>query len=144
MNLQKSTELIEIRSQLSQGQFDTIYFDLSSNLDLALKLTILDNLTSGGRSVGIVRSRTQATEFSLVFSFNGCIIDLLCGSVVRVTGCRSRGPEFDFQRYQIFREVVGLERGPFTLVNTIEELLGRKSSGFGIENREYGLGDPLR
>jgi hypothetical protein len=38
---------------------------------------------------------------------------------------------------------VGLERGPLSLVNT-NELLGRKSSGSGLENREYGLGDPLR
>jgi hypothetical protein len=39
---------------------------------------------------------------------------------------------------------VGLERGPLSLVSTIEELLGRNSSGAGLENREYGRGDPLR
>jgi hypothetical protein len=39
---------------------------------------------------------------------------------------------------------VGLERGPLSLVSTIEELLGRKSSGSGLENRENGRGDPLR
>jgi hypothetical protein len=33
--------------------------------------------------------------------------------------------------------VVGLERGPLSLVSTTEELLGRKSSGFGLENRDY-------
>jgi hypothetical protein len=33
---------------------------------------------------------------------------------------------------------VGLERGPLSLVNTIEQLLGRKSSGSGLENRDYG------
>jgi hypothetical protein len=33
---------------------------------------------------------------------------------------------------------VGLERGPFSLVSTIEELLERKSSGSGLENRDYG------
>jgi hypothetical protein len=33
---------------------------------------------------------------------------------------------FDSRRYQIFREIVGLERGPFSLMSTIEELLGRK------------------
>jgi hypothetical protein len=33
---------------------------------------------------------------------------------------------------------VGLERGPLSLVNTIEELLGRKRSGSGLENRDYG------
>jgi hypothetical protein len=32
---------------------------------------------------------------------------------------------------------VGLERGPLGLVRTTEELLGRKSSGSGLENREY-------
>jgi hypothetical protein len=35
---------------------------------------------------------------------------------------------FDSRRYQIFLELVGLERLPLNLVNTIEELLGRKSS----------------
>jgi hypothetical protein len=50
----------------------------------------------------------------------------------------------DFRRYQIFWQVVGLERGPLSLVSTIEELLERKSSGSGVESREYGLGDPLR
>jgi hypothetical protein len=39
---------------------------------------------------------------------------------------------------------VGMERGPLSLVSTTEELLGRNSSDSGLENREYGLGDPLR
>jgi hypothetical protein len=58
--------------------------------------------------------------------------------VVRVPGYRSRGPGFDSRRYQIFREVVSLERGPLSLVGTTEELLGRESSGFCLESREYG------
>jgi hypothetical protein len=45
---------------------------------------------------------------------------------------------FYSQRYQIFWQVLGLERGPFSLVSTIEELLERESSGSGLENREYG------
>jgi hypothetical protein len=49
---------------------------------------------------------------------------------------------FDSWRYQIFWEVVGLERSPLTLVSTIEELLDRKNSGFGLENRWYGRRDP--
>jgi hypothetical protein len=53
-------------------------------------------------------------------------IDHLCGLVVRVPGYRSLGPEFDFRRYQIFGEVVGLERGPLSLVRITEELLERK------------------
>jgi hypothetical protein len=35
---------------------------------------------------------------------------------------------------------VGLERGALSLVSTPEELLGRKRSGPGLENRDYGLG----
>jgi hypothetical protein len=62
----------------------------------------------------------------------------------QVSGYRSRGSGFDSRRYQIFLEVVGLERGPLSLVSTTEELLRRKSSGSSLENREYGRGDPLR
>jgi hypothetical protein len=51
---------------------------------------------------------------------------------------------FDSQRYQIFWEVVGLEQGPHSLVSTTEELLERKSSGSGLEIREYGRRDPSR
>jgi hypothetical protein len=32
---------------------------------------------------------------------------------------------------------VGLERGPLSLVSTIEKLFESKCSGFGIENRDY-------
>jgi hypothetical protein len=39
---------------------------------------------------------------------------------------------------------MGLERGLLSLVGTTEELLGRKSSGSGLESREYGLKDPSR
>jgi hypothetical protein len=69
--------------------------------------------------------------------------DHLCGLVVRVPDHRFRGPGFDSRRYQIFWEVVCLERGPLSLVRIIEELLWRNSSGSGLENREYGRGDPL-
>jgi hypothetical protein len=39
---------------------------------------------------------------------------------------------------------VGLERGPLSLVSTIEELLERKSRGSGLVRREYGRGDASR
>jgi hypothetical protein len=61
--------------------------------------------------------------------------------VVRVPGYRSG---FDSRRYLISLEVVGLERGPLSLVSTTEELLGRKSSGSSLENRDYGRRDPSR
>jgi hypothetical protein len=70
--------------------------------------------------------------------------DRLFGLGVRVPGYRSRGPRFDSRRYQIFWEVVSLEQGPLSLVRITEELLRRNSSCSGLENREYGRGDPLR
>jgi hypothetical protein len=45
--------------------------------------------------------------------------DRLYGLVVRVPCNRPRGPGFDSRRYQIFWEVVGLERGPLSLVRII-------------------------
>jgi hypothetical protein len=51
-------------------------------------------------------------------------VDRLCGLVVRVLDYRSRGPGFDSRTVQ--KKVVGLERGPLSLVSSIEELLDRK------------------
>jgi hypothetical protein len=39
---------------------------------------------------------------------------------------RIQRPGLDSRSYHIFREVVGLERGPLSLVSTIEALLKRK------------------
>jgi hypothetical protein len=44
-------------------------------------------------------------------------------------------PGFVSRHYQK-KKVVGLERGPLSLVSTTEELLGRKSSGSCLDNRE--------
>jgi hypothetical protein len=67
------------------------------------------------------------SSLPLDFYFKGVSdnIDRLCGLVVRVPGYRSTGPGFDSRRYQILWEVVGLERGPLSLVRIIEELLER-------------------
>jgi hypothetical protein len=56
-------------------------------------------------------------------------LDGLCGLVVT-------GPGFDSWRYQIFCVAVGLEWGPLSIVRINEELLERKSSGSGQENRD--------
>ena len=60
---------------------------------------------------------------TLIYSELFNIIDRLCGLVVRVSGYRYRGLGFDSRRYQIFWVVVGLERGPRSLVRSTEELL---------------------
>jgi hypothetical protein len=67
-------------------------------------------------------------SFSVVVFFAIVTPDRLCGLVVK-SSC------FDSRRYQIFREVVGLEPSPLSLVGTTEELLGRKSRGSGLEIR---------
>jgi hypothetical protein len=51
---------------------------------------------------------------------------------------------FDCRHYLTLWEVVGLERGPLSLVSTIEELRGRKSSVSSLGNQEYGRRDPWR
>jgi hypothetical protein len=42
------------------------------------------------------------------------------------------------------KKLVGLGRGLLSRVSTNEELLGRKSSGSGLESREYGRRDSSR
>jgi hypothetical protein len=48
----------------------------------------------------------------------------------------SRVSGFDSRPYQFFWQVGGLERGPLSLVITTEELLEKRSSGSGLENRD--------
>jgi hypothetical protein len=64
-------------------------------------------------------------------------LDGLCGLVVGVPGFRSRDPMFDSRRYQIFWEVVGLERGALSLVRITDVFLEWKSSRSG--SRKSGL-----
>jgi hypothetical protein len=52
-------------------------------------------------------------------------MDRLCGLVVRVLGYRSGGPG-SIPGTTRKKRVAGLERGPFSLVSTTEELLDRK------------------
>jgi hypothetical protein len=57
--------------------------------------------------------------------------DRLCGLVVRVLGYRSGGPgsipgTIRFCGKKKGKQVVGLERGPLSLVSTTEELLDKK------------------
>jgi hypothetical protein len=55
---------------------------------------------------------------------------------------RFRGPSSIPSAIRFFlRRFEGLEPGTFSLVSTIEELLGRKSSGSGLEDRDYGRRD---
>jgi hypothetical protein len=89
---------------------------------------------------------TQASEivFKILQRFLFCLKPPLWSS--GWSGYRSWGPGFDSLRYQIFWEVVGLERGPLSLVRIIEELFEWKSSGSGSRNpklRPWGSVAPL-
>jgi hypothetical protein len=56
-----------------------------------------------------------------------------------IFGCTVvRGPGFDSRRFQVFREVAGLERDPLSLMRTTEGLLGRNRSGSGQETNDWG------
>jgi hypothetical protein len=99
--------------------------------------------------------KSSRSHILVVFFFKICIRkilylyyskwDRLCGLVVRVPGYRSRGPGLlGSWHYQIFWEVMGLERGPLSLVRIIEELLEWKSSGFGLGTDITGCRDPSR
>jgi hypothetical protein len=81
----------------------------------------------------------DAYQFLFIINFP---FDRLCGLVVS-SWLQIRRPGFDSRHYQK-KKVVGLERGPLSLVSTIEEILERKSSGSCLENREYGRRDPSR
>jgi hypothetical protein len=50
-----------------------------------------------------------------------------------------RRPGFDFQHYQK-KKVVGLERGPLSLVSTIEELLDRKVAAPVLKTENTAVG----
>jgi hypothetical protein len=76
----------------------------------------------------------QTTVKTLFFPMS----DHFYGLVVRVPGYRSRGLDSIPWHYQIFWDVAGLEWSPLSLVSRIEDLLGRKSSGSGLESGEYG------
>jgi hypothetical protein len=59
------------------------------------------------------------------YAFYGLLSDRLCGIVVRVLGYRSGGPG-SIPGTTRTKKLVGLERGPLSLVSTTEELLDRK------------------
>jgi hypothetical protein len=64
--------------------------------------------------------------FSIYYAPQFSIQDCLYGLVVRVLGYRSGGPGSITGTTRKKKRVVGLERGPLSLVNTTEELLDRK------------------
>jgi hypothetical protein len=71
---------------------------------------------------GVLSQKMTVFTISEILHVFGAIFECLTDIItVRVPGYRSRGPEFDSRIYQIFLEVMGLERGSISLV-IFEEL----------------------
>jgi hypothetical protein len=68
----------------------------------------------------VIKLFTREQYFPLVSNY----LDCLCGLVARVLGYRSGDRVSIPGHYK--KKVVGLERGPLSLVSTTEELLDRK------------------
>ena len=96
------------------------------------------------RKVHQVKEFQSKSIYIYIFFLLSISYARLCGLVVRVSGYRHRGLGFDSRRYQIFWVVVGLERGPFSLVRSIEELLEKKVAAPVQKTEINGRGDPLR
>jgi hypothetical protein len=62
---------------------------------------------------------------SIRITETGGFIRNVVGLVVRVPWLQFRRPGFDSRHYQK-KKVVGLERGPLSLISTAEELVDRK------------------
>jgi hypothetical protein len=78
-------------------------------------------------SAGGIEAKTRLLDIADGKLTNSCYqspMRPLCGLVVRVLGYRSRGPGSIPSTNR--RKVVGLERGPLSLVSTTEEQLDRK------------------
>jgi hypothetical protein len=58
--------------------------------------------------------------------------------MVRIPGCRSRALGSIPGATRFSEKKVGLEQVPLSLVSIIVELLGRNSSGYGLEILNYG------
>jgi hypothetical protein len=96
--------------------FNGIYTTYVLIKTLPVLIETLRNIVDWATLLQAGKSRVRFPMRLLEFSVTS-------GLVVRVPGYRSRGSGFDSRRYQIFWEVVGLERGPLSLMSTIEELL---------------------
>jgi hypothetical protein len=123
----------------SLSELDTCWYWLLLICPLWVILTALELPTMKGSLSWYL---APVVKFILFQNSFWCELDRLCGLVVRVSGYRSRGPSLILGATRFLWEVVGLERGPLSLVSTTEELLERKSSGSGLEIREYGCRDP--
>jgi hypothetical protein len=112
-------------------------------LDLRKWIHVIQGETNADKSyIKILTIQKRLRKMTVWFSTLQWV-DRLCGLVVRVPGYRSRGSGVDSRRYQIFWEVVDLERGPLSLVRIIEELHETKVATPIQKTEINGRGDSL-
>jgi hypothetical protein len=111
---------------------------------LNITISLISNLLSCSSFVPLTTYSIFRTNYVYEFSVLYPMWDRLCGLVVRFLAHRSRGLGSISGATRFFWEVLGLERGPLSLISTSEELLGRKNSDPCLENRKYGSRYPSR
>jgi hypothetical protein len=72
----------------------------------------------------VYASSVRCSDITVIIRHTSSLIDRLCGLVVRALAYRSGGP--GSIPGTTIKKIVGLERGPLSLVSTTEELLDRK------------------
>jgi hypothetical protein len=77
--------------------------------------------TRGCHYIQILIAKIVSSYLAIICFFT----DRLCGLVIRVLGYRSGGPG-SISGTTRKKKVEGLERGPLSLVSTVEEILDRK------------------
>jgi hypothetical protein len=110
--------------------------------DQCIFLRLAVNNPHSVRPSASCRGLQGRSQFLSIFRHGS--IEIWAISTVSISIQQIQRSGFDSRCHQISWEAVGLERGPLSLVSTSEELLGRKSSGSGLENREYGHRKPSR
>jgi hypothetical protein len=98
-------------------------------VNISVVISVQRQCRKEGTFVTIAQCPTVASECSSVtvfFLFSLNYNDRLCGLAVRVLGYRSGGPGSIPGTTRKKEKVVGLERGPLSLMSTTEELLDRK------------------
>jgi len=96
-------EIIAVCSQIHTKHINTLCGQNVELLNVKLQKLALTSPTGGGRSVGIVRSRTKATEFSLVL----VLVKLAVREVITVDVDDKRlkylASELEFKMYSSYR-----------------------------------------
>jgi hypothetical protein len=84
---------------------------------------------------------TSTKLWKFYFTFEFVLGDCLCGLEVSQSSWLQIGLSSISSTTRFFWEVLGLVWGTLGLVSTTDELLGRKSSGFGLGNWEHSCRD---